>query len=988
MSRGRAEPPSPPADAVGRERLNHVLRARFSASVVTLIAPAGYGKTTALVHALASDSAGVDAWYSCTPRDADPDALLDGLAGAVGAREASADAIADALWHRAPVHAALVIDDVHHATGPATAVLAAIVRQLPSNGHLVISGRTEPALSLARLRAAGQVVDVDSSVLRFDEAELAELGRAHDVSVDELRVLDGWPALTMLRARSARGGPAAFLYEEVLSDVPGVTRSALAALIRLGPLDTATLEAAVGAALTVDELQSLPMVIRRADGSFEAHSLWRDAGIEDGAGRAQLHRAVRHLLHVGRPESAAALLPLTALDADDWPVAAEMLTTGCRVVSALAPLETLERWSADLPRQFASEQEAKLLAATVLRRRGNDLEAAHRALADAAASARGEGRTDIEVAAISQLAHVAWWLADVVTLVGLIERVRELHASGVASLGDLLRLGEALGADIGGDERAAMEALDGIDGTDELASVAADWMRSRMLSQSGHSGAAIEFADRAAAAGIAGFHSVKLAPLTTRWLHGDIEKACELLPTVELPADAPPRERFFNDVSIGVLHAQLGQIQQAAAAIERAERLTRNLEGVAPARWVQLARVALLLACGRESDAEAAFAEAGLGPPRAIARRELRGFVGLTARLDPGWRAVWASPEFGPDIAAELAAVGALLDARAGRAAAGRPGAHRAVVALGVRGAAELATRTNDDQLARGLIDLCGRRATAAIRACGEDRHLAVAAGALLRRVPTPPLREIRVSLLGPSTIERGEGDMPPDWRRERVRSLFGFLALRRSASRETIAAAIWPDLDAAASAQNLRRTLNYLHGVLEPEREAGDAPWYVRSEGDSVRLVGEGLWVDVWELHARLDSVAASDSAGRPADVLAEIDAALTLWRGDLLGDIYDDWVAAPRDNLRARFVAATVRAGELRLGRGEIDRSLAIAARALDVEPYSEAAHRLMIATHLARGDKAMAATAYHRCVEALDELGAAPDPTTAMLARAVFA
>ncbi len=422
--------------------------------------------------------------------------------------------------------------------------------------------------------------------------------------------------------------------------------------------------------------------------------------------------------------------------------------------------------------------------------------------------------------------------------------------------------------------------------------------------------------------------------------------------------------------------------------MERAWQLSGSVEGPAAPRWITLADATLLLARGREAEAAALFDAARLGEPRPEARRELRAFAGLTARLSPQWRAMWQGPQFGPDVQEDMAAVGALAAARAGGPLGNRPGANRAVTALGLRGAAELAVRAADDELARGLLDICGPRARTAIRACGDDPTMTAPAAMLLRSLPTPPASLIRVRLLGPSAIERCDTtEVHPDWRRERVRSLLGFLVLRPVASRESIAAAIWPDLDTSAASQNLRRTLNYLHGVLEPDRGPGDAPWFVRSDGDVVRLEREGLWVDVWELDAHLDAVARSDASAQPARLVDEVDAALALWRGDLLADIYDDWVGASREGLRARFVAATVRAGELHLGRGHVDRALAIASCALEAEPYSEAAHRLMMATHLARGDTAMAGRAYERCRAMLDELGAQPDAATTMLARAVF-
>ena len=80
-------------------------------------------------------------------------------------------------------------------------------------------------------------------------------------------------------------------------------------------------------------------------------------------------------------------------------------------------------------------------------------------------------------------------------------------------------------------------------------------------------------------------------------------------------------------------------------------------------------------------------------------------------------------------------------------------------------------------------------------------------------------------------------------------------------------------------------------------------------------------------------------------------------------------------------------MRAGELQLAAGDVDRALLLATRAVQTESWSEAAHRLVIAAHLARGDRASARRALDRCHRALDELGVTPDELTVMLERSVL-
>ena len=73
------------------------------------------------------------------------------------------------------------------------------------------------------------------------------------------------------------------------------------------------------------------------------------------------------------------------------------------------------------------------------------------------------------------------------------------------------------------------------------------------------------------------------------------------------------------------------------------------------------------------------------------------------------------------------------------------------------------------------------------------------------------------------------------DWRRERVRSLLGYLVVHPDATREAVMAALWPEATEEAARRSLRSTLNLLLGVLEEGRTGGDAAYFVRA--DSTRI-------------------------------------------------------------------------------------------------------------------------------------------------------
>jgi LuxR family maltose regulon positive regulatory protein len=109
--------------------------------------------------------------------------------------------------------AVLVLDDYHLITNPEIHEgLAFLLEHLPARLHLVLSTRSVPPLPLARLRARGQLVEVDAELLRFSAAEAdALLNDLHRLALDRSSVLrlcertEGWPAGLYLAALSLRG---------------------------------------------------------------------------------------------------------------------------------------------------------------------------------------------------------------------------------------------------------------------------------------------------------------------------------------------------------------------------------------------------------------------------------------------------------------------------------------------------------------------------------------------------------------------------------------------------------------------------------------------------------------------------------------------------------------------------------------------------------------------------------------------------------------
>src|SRR5512132_877945 len=167
-------PPALRADTVVKSELIDRLCAS-RARAVSLVAPAGFGKTTLLTHLAERDDRSF-ATVALDERDNDPVVLLRYVAAALDRVERVAPSVFEALsspgrsvWSTCiprvcaalsavtdPV--VLVLDDLHFVSDPTSLdAVAALLNHVPERSQIVVSSREVPTLPLARLRAQGRL---------------------------------------------------------------------------------------------------------------------------------------------------------------------------------------------------------------------------------------------------------------------------------------------------------------------------------------------------------------------------------------------------------------------------------------------------------------------------------------------------------------------------------------------------------------------------------------------------------------------------------------------------------------------------------------------------------------------------------------------------------------------------------------------------------------------------------------------------------------
>ncbi|PWU19075.1 MAG: hypothetical protein C5B48_14070 [Candidatus Rokuibacteriota bacterium] len=222
--RPRAEAAAP-SRLVSRAALVNRLRAARSPSVVSIVAPAGYGKTVLLAQWDGRDEREF-AYIALEPRS-DVRSLVARASQALGGPQPieapkRGEAPLGWIWRIAVPRLAaamgaveepfvLVVDDAHHLDAESAAVVTALVDHVPDGSTLALAGRAQPLPSLPRLRASGELLELGADDIAFTRREARTLlhsllGTAvSEQQLDEMLTrTEGWAAGIRLAGISQR----------------------------------------------------------------------------------------------------------------------------------------------------------------------------------------------------------------------------------------------------------------------------------------------------------------------------------------------------------------------------------------------------------------------------------------------------------------------------------------------------------------------------------------------------------------------------------------------------------------------------------------------------------------------------------------------------------------------------------------------------------------------------------------------------------------
>lgn len=229
------------------------------------------------------------------------------------------------------------------------------------------------------------------------------------------------------------------------------------------------------------------------------------------------------------------------------------------------------------------------------------------------------------------------------------------------------------------------------------------------------------------------------------------------------------------------------------------------------------------------------------------------------------------------------------------------------------------------------------------------------------------PKRQLR--LLGPFQARRsGRALMIP----HSAARLVALLALTGPASRSYAGVQLWPDADQAHGSASLRSALARLNAVDDG---------FLESSGEVLALA-EAVRTDVddvmgW-IHATIYATTAPEITDPPPPPIGQT----------LLPGWEEEWLVDPRERLRLLQCQALETAAERLISAGRAAEALPYALFAVQAQPWSESANRLVIEIHARRGDPSNALRRYRQFRAALEtELGVQPGPDIVAVIRQLY-
>lgn len=242
----------------------------------------------------------------------------------------------------------------------------------------------------------------------------------------------------------------------------------------------------------------------------------------------------------------------------------------------------------------------------------------------------------------------------------------------------------------------------------------------------------------------------------------------------------------------------------------------------------------------------------------------------------------------------------------------------------------------------------------------------------------------LQVQLLGRFCLHRG-ADAIHSVDAAKAQELFCYLLLHRERplAREMLAELLWSDSPAAQARKSLRQALWQLQATLDtPDALLASRILLVDPAWVQINQ-SAALWLDVAVFEDAYSVVQGIPSGELSPQQIAQMQAAVELYQGDLLEGCYQDWCLYERERLQNMYLALLDKLMDSCEAHGAYETGITYGARILRYDRARERSHRQLMRLHYLAGNRTAALRQFERCAAALqEELGVQPARRTLLL------
>ncbi len=242
---------------------------------------------------------------------------------------------------------------------------------------------------------------------------------------------------------------------------------------------------------------------------------------------------------------------------------------------------------------------------------------------------------------------------------------------------------------------------------------------------------------------------------------------------------------------------------------------------------------------------------------------------------------------------------------------------------------------------------------------------------------------DLEINLLGAVEVLREQGrPLAPDaWTLSRALKILCFIASRQNhrATKDAIIETFWPDTALEDIDKNFWPTISYIRRALNSNQEVKKN--FIRYREGAYYLNPEFSYlIDTEEFERLITLARASRREGNGEAFTATAHRAIELYRGDMLEELYENWIEEPRAYYRNLYFVTLKELADHHYRAQEYEQSIAYCKTILARDPYREDVHRELMEAYARVGNRAALREQYENLKTLLmEELGVAPLPET---------